>query len=297
MRKYFIFAAAGAGILFTGCDSINGDHRAQTIPVENIPYYEEPAPKNISRTEVQPRRSNVQPIAPAPRQNTPPTRTYQPLRDVRPSGGVSSLDNSGNQSAGDSGSTGFHIVKSGDNPGTIARKYRVRLFDLMKANNLNAESAKKLRVGQKLIIPAKKINKIQEDKVADGKYRVQSGDNPARIAKKLNVKVKDLMEANNLTAESAKKLRVGQLLNIPGKTVATNVKKDTTISDNKNIQVKSQKYNIDDYPQDIFIATEETTFAALAQKYGITEDELRYINGGISSDRIKKGKPIVVPVK
>ena len=105
------------------------------------------------------------------------------------------------------------------------------------------------------------------------------------------------MEANNLTDESAKKLRVGQLLNIPGKTVATNVKKDTTISDNKNIQVKSQKYNIDDYPQDIFIATEETTFAALAQKYGITEDELRYINGGISSDRIKKGKPIVVPVK
>lgn len=53
---------------------------------------------------------------------------------------------------------------------------------------------------------------------------------------------------------------------------------------------------IDDYPQGTIIASEETTWAQLAQKYGITEAELRYLNGGLSSDRIKKGKAIVVPV-
>ena len=55
---------------------------------------------------------------------------------------------------------------------------------------------------------------------AAGEYVVQSGDTPEKIAKRHNVRVAALMEANNLTEEDAKRLRVGQKLVIPGKGAA-----------------------------------------------------------------------------
>jgi len=48
---------------------------------------------------------------------------------------------------------GAYVVKSGDSVSSIAAKHHVKRADLMKANNLTAES--KLKVGQKLTIPGK----------------------------------------------------------------------------------------------------------------------------------------------
>ena len=48
---------------------------------------------------------------------------------------------------------GTYVVKSGDSVSSIAAKHHVKRADLMKANNLTAES--KLKVGQKLTIPGK----------------------------------------------------------------------------------------------------------------------------------------------
>ncbi len=44
-------------------------------------------------------------------------------------------------------------VQSGDNPGTIARKFGVSLSALMRANGLTEASSKRLMVGQVLQIP------------------------------------------------------------------------------------------------------------------------------------------------
>ena len=46
-----------------------------------------------------------------------------------------------------------HVVKSGETLLLIAAYYHVALKDLMQANGLNEESARRLRVGQELIIP------------------------------------------------------------------------------------------------------------------------------------------------
>lgn len=46
-----------------------------------------------------------------------------------------------------------HVVKSGETLLLIAAYYHVALQDLMQANGLNEESARRLRVGQELIIP------------------------------------------------------------------------------------------------------------------------------------------------
>lgn len=58
-------------------------------------------------------------------------------------------------SAPSSGKT--YIVVKGDNPVTIARKYKVSESELLKINNI--EDPRKLQIGQKLIIPAAKTTK------------------------------------------------------------------------------------------------------------------------------------------
>ena len=46
----------------------------------------------------------------------------------------------------------IHIVDIGESPVTIAKKYNVKVEDLMKANSIN--DAKRIVVGQKLVVPA-----------------------------------------------------------------------------------------------------------------------------------------------
>ncbi len=138
--------------------------------------------------------------------------------------------------------SGEYIVQKGDTPEIIARRNKVSLNSLMTANSLTEESARKLRVGQKLVIPggtavapaakkeaAKEGGAVAPSVTADGVYEVKPNDNVSTIAQKLKVKRSALMEANNLTEESARKLRVGQKLRLPGSTadVSTTAKKQS----------------------------------------------------------------------
>lgn len=105
----------------------------------------------------------------------------------------------------------------------------------MQANDLDEAKARRIQVGRKLVIPAggavvskrgrgSKSTGGRSDRAvrgsrinSDGTYTVQSGDFPGKIARKLGVRESELMKANNLTAESAKRLQVGQKLVVPGK--------------------------------------------------------------------------------
>lgn len=46
----------------------------------------------------------------------------------------------------------YYILKSGDNPWTLARKFHLKFEDLLKLNNLDEEKARNLKVGQKIRI-------------------------------------------------------------------------------------------------------------------------------------------------
>lgn len=134
-------------------------------------------------------------------------------------------------SAGITASAGSYTVKKGDTVGHIARAHGVRVSDMLAANSLTLESAKRLQIGQVLVIPegGKPVKKTAEAKpakksgsdasrvlVQNGEYTVQSGDNVWTIAKKLKVKHADLMAINGLTQESSTRLQVGQKLKVPG---------------------------------------------------------------------------------
>ena len=49
---------------------------------------------------------------------------------------------------------GTYVVKAGDSCSAIAVAHKVRLADLLAVNNLTMAKANRLRIGQKLIIPA-----------------------------------------------------------------------------------------------------------------------------------------------
>ena len=93
----------------------------------------------------------------------------------------------------------YEVVK-GDSLWAIAKKYDIRVNDLIDINNLQDLN---IKIGDKLLVPKKNI---EEDF-----YIVEKGDTLWSIAKKLNITVNELKELNNLTSNL---LSIGQTLKV-----------------------------------------------------------------------------------
>ncbi|MGE4563341.1 MAG: LysM peptidoglycan-binding domain-containing protein [Victivallaceae bacterium] len=140
--------------------------------------------------------------------------------------------------------SGSYVVKSGDTIGSIAKAHGIGYKTLLSANGMSEDDARKLKVGRKLVIPAKgatasmastaaKAGKSTAAKstakpvagaktatpaAADGAtYVVKSGDSIPKIAKQLGVKATELMAANHMDEAATRRLQIGQKLVIPGK--------------------------------------------------------------------------------
>ncbi len=152
------------------------------------------------------------PAAPPPMSTTPP-----PVVITRPSGPAAPVVAGENE----------YIVRSGDTLLAIAKRFRVELVELM---NLNAISdARKLRVGQRLVLPTPTVppaSPVTEPPqpatpmtepapvVSGGAvYVVRSGDTLSAIAVRFNVTVAAIVAANALP--NANVIRPGQRLVIP----------------------------------------------------------------------------------
>jgi LysM repeat protein len=64
-------------------------------------------------------------------------------------GGKTQYGNLAQEGSGEAGRS--YVVQKGDSPAGIAKRFKVSSSDLLKANNI--EDAKKLQIGQKLVIP------------------------------------------------------------------------------------------------------------------------------------------------
>ena len=305
-----------------------------------------PASADSQAVPAQPRYDQMQqaPAQQAPAQqtrNNGPYCKYAPMEDVKSSGGISDsrparkAGKKGRRTAGKAAlpKGGIYVVKSGDYPAKIAKKFGVSVSALLEANKMTMDDAKKLQIGQKLTIPAKgaakgkKVNKKTagktEVKVEAGVYVVRSGDVPARIARRLKVKLADLLKANNMTLEDAKKLQIGQKLVVPGKGVQKQevAKKDVTTE--KKTKQDAQKQEIKEKNEDLDSAdqiakkieenpaddksiddggepyeiAEDTTFRELAVKLNIPEAKLRSMNTDITGDNLPKSSCVMIPSK
>ena len=103
----------------------------------------------------------------------------------------------------------IHVVRSGDTLSTIAERYGVGVSQLMKTNGLRN---KVIRVGQKLIIPAKVTTKKRSTSLAKNEYRVKSGDSLTSVAKVCRSTIRRVKAKNGLKSNL---LRVGQIIRCP----------------------------------------------------------------------------------
>jgi len=114
----------------------------------------------------------------------------------------------------------LHVVKSGDTPSSIARRYGSTVEILMAANNLR--SPRSLRVGQTLVVPrsvagitAARVRPARQVTVAAAaprhpeRYVVRRGDTLAKIARRFGTSADELRRANNLADTT---IRPGEVL-------------------------------------------------------------------------------------
>lgn len=148
-----------------------------------------------------------------------------------------------------------YTVKSGDSLWSIAKKFNTTVDDLKKANNLTNNS---LSIGQKLVIPGKK------ESTSNNVYTVQKGDSLYSIARKYNVDVNALKQANNL---SSNLLSIGQVLIIPTGT--------------------------EDYI--LYKVVSGDSLYSIAKKYGITMQEIMDFNN-LGSTILTVGQVLKIPV-
>ncbi|HHW69242.1 MAG TPA: LysM peptidoglycan-binding domain-containing protein, partial [Tenericutes bacterium] len=149
----------------------------------------------------------------------------------------------------------IYVVQKGDSLWSIAKKFNTTVNDIKDLNNLTTNS---LSVGQKIRIPSAAI-------IEKGTYVVKSGDSLYSIAQRYGITVDELKRANNLTSNI---LSVGQTLKIP--TTENIIEKGT------------------------YVVKSGDSLYSIAQKYGITVDELKRANN-LTSNTLSIGQTLIIP--
>jgi len=110
----------------------------------------------------------------------------------------------------------WHSVRRGETLGTISKRYRTSVTNIMRANNLH--SSHYIRAGKRLKIPvrggvATVAARQPSRKNFSGIHHVRKGDSLWIIANRYQTTVKQIVALNNLSSNN---LYIGQKLNIPG---------------------------------------------------------------------------------
>lgn len=170
----------------------------------------------------------------------------------------------------------LHIVRSGENLGLIARKYRVSVNRLMAWNNLRSTM---IRPGQKLVVYGSGSPMAQAGKkpvmrsATSSTHTVRSGENLGLIAKKYKCSVTDLKEWNNIRGSvivPGQKLRVYQ----PADQTANAVTEGNFL---------------------IHTVRSGDTLWDIAREYdGVTVDQIKRLNQLNNASRIKPGQKLKI---
>lgn len=215
----------------------------------------------------------------------------------------------------DKGIDNYYIVKKGDTLYSIAKTYNTTVDNIKKLNNLTSNT---LSIGQKI-----RLNDQIDNPKEDNTYIVKSGDTLYSIAKKFNIKVDNLKEANNLTSNMLslnQKLIIPKISNKEDYLLYTVKKGDnlyniansynTTVSDimslnnlSSNILSIGQTLKIPLKDVETSNSTEYTEYTikkgdslySISKTYGVPIDEIMKYNG-LTSNLLNVGKVIRIPL-
>jgi LysM repeat protein len=154
-------------VAVSGIIAFNAIKTRETSFVPAAPAKTEPKSSDVARAAIHPDAAKAQPVA-AQTEN-PPREDTKPSHS--PSKASSKVDQTNTATvakpaAGKPVSSGeTYMVKKGDNPVTIAKKLKISYDDLIALNHI--EDPRKLRIGQKLLIPKATKPKTTKEKAAN----------------------------------------------------------------------------------------------------------------------------------
>lgn len=180
-----------------------------------------------------------------------------------------------------------HIVTRGQTVGVIARLYGVSSRAITAAN---PEASRKLRTGQRLVIPTSgTIPSAAAVRAADapsasvatagGTYRVRPGESVWSVSQKFGVSMDDLRSWNDLSATES--LRIGQRIRVvaPGADAETPVA--AAVGDSEGVRTH--------------LVRPGETLSGIATKYGVKITALRSANGLTAQSVLKAGTRLKIP--
>ncbi len=183
----------------------------------------------------------------------------------------------------------IHIVRSGENLGSIAQKYRCSVRSLKSWNNLRGTT---IYPGQKLVVfsPGYSGSKSTASSSAStdisgrdkGSHKVKSGENLGLIAKKYDCTVGDLKKWNKLSGNT---IQPGQKLLVyePKAKTAESKKQETKVQDGSYVY---------------HTVRQGDTLWDIANLYdGVSVDQIKSLNNIRNSKRLKPGQKLKVAVK
>ncbi|MGQ9523556.1 MAG: LysM peptidoglycan-binding domain-containing protein [Armatimonadota bacterium] len=191
-------------------------------------------------------------------------------------GGVALLVTAGQSAQG----YGRYTVRKGDTLTSIAKKFGIPLERLASANS----AGNRLSIGQVLVIPdaqdgrarGKHDDTQQSATSASARYVVRAGDTLTSIAKRCGVSVDALARANG----TRDRLRIGQVLVIPGKRKQTPSSKQTAQPSRSSTSAWHT------------VAAGETIWT-IAKRYGVSPEALAKANS--VGDRLRIGQRLRIP--
>lgn len=193
----------------------------------------------------------------------------------------------------------LYKVRKGDTLIKIAKRFRVSVSEIKRANNLKSS---KLYAGQviKIPIPKEIVKERQKTRVKYKIYRVKKGDTLLGIAKKFNVSVRELKRVNKLKGN---RIYVGQKLKIPVRVSYTQETKPIHETESYTTKKETLKtsggrvcYKVY-HKKKIYIryrVRRGDSLIKIAKRFGVSVKTLKRINR-LRSNRIYVGQRLKIP--
>jgi membrane-bound lytic murein transglycosylase D len=132
------------------------------------------------------------------------------------------------------------------------------------------------------------------EQVREAEYRVRRGDTLGRIAARFGVRTRDLMAANGI--RSANKIRVGQVLEIPGRTrvvAAAPSQAPAAAAESDGRSASAAPRNV--AASGSYRVRSGDTLGKIAKRHGVSERALADANGIRNKSLVKVGQVLRIP--
>lgn len=204
-----------------------------------------------------------------------PTETSNRVIDLRPS------------------DLSIYKVVRGDTLWGIARKNGVSLASLLNANP-NLDKSGRLSIDQEIMIPATSgtnsvtssgpiVNDAPVLSLSGNSYRVEAGDTLSRIAQKFNVRLSELLKANDMSMSSI--IRPGQTLSIPSEL------NNRDVGSSPSTQVTNR---VVPPGASTHIVKKGENLSRISSIYGVSVSQIMEWNGLSNPSLIRAGQPLIV---